>query len=155
MRVKNRIKNNQNQSQFTQNQSKINPKLVQNQSKIDPKSLQNCTLARESIFHHFWSHFGPPFGPILDQCSTQKRHQKHVENNMQKCSEKGTPLDVSGALFNVHFCSKCQVFSERFSSIELEHAFYTFRSFFEPLDPQKTLYLCSKTRISASSAFLA
>ena len=74
---------------------------------------------------------------------------------MQKCFEKGTPLDVSGVPFGAHFCSKCHVFSERFSSIDVERAFYMFPSFFEPLDPQKTLYFCSKTRVSARSAYLA
>ena len=142
----------QNQPQIN---PKINPKLVQNHSKINPKSLQNGTLARESIFIDFSLHFGSLFGPILDQFSIQKWPQKHIENHMQKCLEKCMPLDVSGVPFWTHFWSKCHVFSERFSSIHFERAFYMFRPFFELLDPQKTMYFCSKTRVSSMSTYLA
>ena len=50
-------------SKSFQNQPQIDPKLSQNHSKIDPTSFQNGTLARESIFTHFSSHFGSLFGP--------------------------------------------------------------------------------------------
>ena len=112
------------------------------------RGADKSQLKSQAASKDYIARYSNYFKPILDNFSTPKQHQKHVENNMQKRFQKGTPLDVSGALFNIHFCSKCQVFSERFSSIELEHAFYAFRSFFEPLDPQKTLYLCSKTKYS-------
>ena len=110
-------------SKSIQNQPKINPKSTPNWSKITQKSSQN----RSKMAPWRGSRFLMIFHHILDQFSIQKLPQKHIENHMQKCFEKGTPLDVSSVPLGVHFCSKCHVFSERFSSIDFERAFYMFR----------------------------
>ena len=83
---------------------------------------------------------------INENISKDIRGIELSKSNVQKCVEKGTLLDVSGALFGLHFGTKRHVFSERFSSIDFERAFYMFRQFFELLTPQKTLYFPCKIK---------
>ena len=90
----------------------------------------------------------------MDPSSTPKHPQKHVKNIMLNCFEKSTFLHRSGCTFGDYFYVKVRIFSESFSSIDFEHPFYVFFLFVRTIATLKNPFSCSKTRISANTAFL-